>query len=173
MRKYAVVFFIIVLLCGCTKNAETSIEIPQEDKPEVKSVIHTEINVDSASGEKKCWGYRPVKGMRPEFSKEQINDMEKYNCIYIGDENEKVMYLTFDEGYENGYTEPILQTLKKTGVKAAFFITGSYFDKNEEIIDTMVRDGHIVGNHTENHPSLPEKTDEEVKRETEQLNEKF
>ena len=172
---------LLVSLCGCVKETKELTEKPQntaEVLPEIEVEVpeETEIPVIETEGlpnEKKGWGFRPVKGQRPELTKTQISEMEKYGCVYLGNENEKVMYLTFDEGYENGYTKPILDTLRKMNVKAAFFITGSYFDKNEDLVDTMVRDGHIVGNHTVNHPSLPDKSDEDIKKETEELNNKF
>lgn len=78
------------------------------------------------------------------------------NAVYIGDTNEKTIYLTFDEGYENGYTENILDTLKEKNVPAAFFCTGDYIRRNESIVKRMIEDGHIVGNHTWNHKAMPE-----------------
>ena len=74
--------------------------------------------------------------------------MEKYNGIYIGNENKKYIYLTFDEGYEAGYTEKILDVLKENDVKATFFITAHYLNTAEELVKRMVNEGHIVGNHT-------------------------
>ena len=65
------------------------------------------------------------------------------------------MALTFDEGYENGYTASILDTLKEKGVQAVFFITGDYLDAEPELVGRMIEEGHIVGNHSENHPSFP------------------
>lgn len=88
---------------------------------------------------------------RGNSSKEELT---KYNAYYIGDENSKDMYLTFDVGYEAGYTENILDTLKKHNVKAAFFIVGNYFDSNPEIIKRMADEGHIVANHTLTHPNM-------------------
>lgn len=78
----------------------------------------------------------------------------QYNAYFIGDE-EKVIYLTFDEGYENGYTASILDTLQEKGVQAVFFITGDYLDAEPELVGRMIAEGHAVGNHSENHPSFP------------------
>lgn len=78
-----------------------------------------------------------------------------YNSTYIEDPSEKAIYLTFDEGYENGYTASILDTLKKHDVKAVFFITGFYLDKNRDLVERMINEGHVVGNHSVNHPSFP------------------
>lgn len=78
----------------------------------------------------------------------------KYNCSYIGDTSKKYIYLTFDEGYENGYTPPILDALKKHNAKAAFFVTKHYVKTNPELIKRMVDEGHLVCNHTASHPSM-------------------
>ncbi|NLC69473.1 MAG: delta-lactam-biosynthetic de-N-acetylase [Clostridiaceae bacterium] len=91
--------------------------------------------------------------------------LEKYNGFYLGDTSKKEIYLTFDEGYENGYTPKILDTLKKNKVKAVFFITGPYLKQHQDLVRRMVEEGHVVGNHTVNHPSLPSLTDEQIEEE--------
>ena len=70
---------------------------------------------------------------------------------YLGDPEQKVLYLTFDAGYENGQTAKILDILKEQQVPAAFFLVGSYLERNPELVRRMVAEGHIVGNHTEHH----------------------
>ena len=75
--------------------------------------------------------------------------------------NEKVLYLTFDAGYENGCTEKILDVLKKHQVPAAFFLVGNYLEKNADLVRRMVDEGHIVGNHTMHHPDMRKLTDKE------------
>ena len=79
------------------------------------------------------------------------------------------MYLTFDEGYENGYTGIILDILYEKGVKATFFVTGQYVRQNPDMVKRMARDGHIIGNHSLNHPSLPSVDDEKLKKELVEL----
>lgn len=79
----------------------------------------------------------------------------KYDADFIGD-NEQKIYLTFDEGYENGYTSQILDVLKEKGVSAVFFVTMPYVKSNPELIKRMIDEGHAVGNHSVNHPSFPE-----------------
>ena len=74
--------------------------------------------------------------------------MEQYDGMYIGNADKKNVYLTFDEGYEAGYTEKMLDVLKENNVKATFFITGHYLNTNEELVKRMINEGHIVGNHT-------------------------
>ena len=91
--------------------------------------------------------------------------IEKYNGLVLGNKDSKNIYLTFDVGYEGGYTEKILDTLKQNDVKACFFITVQFYKTNPELIKKMIDDGHIVGNHTVNHKSFPKCDDETIKNE--------
>jgi peptidoglycan-N-acetylmuramic acid deacetylase len=84
-------------------------------------------------------------------------DISKYGGYYVGDTSDKKVYLTFDLGYEAGYTSAILDTLSENDVKVVFFVTKYYIDQNPELVKRMVNEGHIVGNHTDTHPSLPSK----------------
>ena len=77
-----------------------------------------------------------------------------YNAYYVGDTSQKVIYLTFDVGYENGYTAPILDALKKHGVPATFFLVSNYLDTAPELVKRMVAEGHTVANHTAHHPDM-------------------
>ena len=79
------------------------------------------------------------------------DQLKQYDAAYIGDTSQKVLYLTFDAGYENGSTEKILDTLKKHQVSAAFFLVGNYIEKNADLVRRMTNEGHIVGNHTMHH----------------------
>ena len=97
------------------------------------------------------WGFKKNKDAPPDIPAEISDMLLKYDSFYMDTSGEKVLYLTFDEGYENGYTAQILDTLKEMNVPAAFFVTGSYFDREGELIKRMVEEGHIVGNHTQNH----------------------
>jgi peptidoglycan-N-acetylmuramic acid deacetylase len=89
-------------------------------------------------------------------------DITPFGGYYLGDTSHKYIYLTFDEGYENGYTGQILDTLKEKGVTAAFFCVGTYIRDDPDLVMRMVNEGHIVGSHTETHRSLPDLTDAEV-----------
>lgn len=89
-------------------------------------------------------GQAPTGNAAPEF-------LRQYNTYYIGAQNKKTIYLTFDAGYENGYTPAILDTLKKHNVKAAFFVVGNYLQTSPDLVKRMVAEGHIVGNHTFHH----------------------
>jgi len=80
--------------------------------------------------------------------------LAKYDAAYLGDTAEKVIYLTFDAGYENGCTAKILDTLKAHNVPAAFFLVGNYMEQNADLVRRMVEEGHIVGNHTMHHHDM-------------------
>ena len=85
--------------------------------------------------------------------------LKGYDGAFLGDTTEKVIYLTFDAGYENGCTGKILDILKKHEVKAAFFLVGNYLEKNADLVRRMAEEGHIVGNHTMHHPDMSKITD--------------
>lgn len=80
--------------------------------------------------------------------------LKEFHAAYTGDTGRKILYLTFDAGYENGYTAAILDTLKKHAVPAAFFVVGHFAEQNPELIKRMVAEGHTVGNHTYHHPDM-------------------
>ena len=80
-----------------------------------------------------------------------VDQLQKYDAAYLGDTTEKVIYLTFDAGYENGCTAQILDALKKHNVSATFFLVGNYLEKNPDLVRRMVAEGHTVGNHTMHH----------------------
>ena len=82
------------------------------------------------------------------------DELKKYNAWYVGDKNKKTIYLTFDCGYENGNTEPILDALKKHNAKAAFFVVGHFLESAPDIVKRMTEEGHAVGNHTYHHPDM-------------------
>lgn len=92
-------------------------------------------------------------------------DYKKYGAFYTGNTDEKKIYLTFDEGYEYGYTPKILDTLKAKEVKAAFFCTGDFLKREPELVKRMVAEGHIVGNHSYKHLNQTKISEEQIKRE--------
>ena len=89
-------------------------------------------------------------------------ELAAYDAVYLGDTSQKVLYLTFDAGYENGCTEKILDVLKKHNVKAAFFLVGNYIEKNADLVRRMVDEEHIVANHTMHHPDMSKLSDKEA-----------
>lgn len=120
----------------------------------------------SLSNTRYGWGIkRNSSHQQPEVPANFRELLSRYDAYWVGSPAEKVLYLTFDEGYENGFTPKILDVLKANGVKAAFFVTGHYVKSQPELVKRMVAEGHIVGNHTMNHPSLPDLSDEEIKKE--------
>ena len=82
------------------------------------------------------------------------DELKKYNAWYVGDKSKNVIYLTFDCGYENGNTEPILDALKKHNAKATFFVVGHFLESAPDIVKRMEAEGHAVGNHTYHHPDM-------------------
>lgn len=78
----------------------------------------------------------------------------EYDCYYVGEAEDKVIYLTFDAGFENGNTEPILDALKKHNAKGTFFVVGHYLETAPDLVKRMVEEGHTVGNHTYSHPDM-------------------
>lgn len=106
------------------------------------------------------WGlsYR-AEGKTPVGNADE-NYLKKYNSYFVGSEKEKLIYLTFDCGFEAGYTEKMLDVLKKHNVKATFFVVGNYLTSSPDIIKRMENEGHIVANHTYSHPDMSKISDE-------------
>ncbi len=92
-------------------------------------------------------GTQPVGNAKPE-------DLAWYDAYFVGEDSEKVIYLTFDCGYENGNTEAILDALEKHDVPATFFVVGHYLETAPDLVKRMVAEGHMVGNHTYHHPDM-------------------
>jgi len=100
-------------------------------------------------------------------------DLRMFDGYYLGDVSQRVVYLTFDQGYEFGCTETILDILLEKGVKAAFFTTEHYVTSCPDLIKRMLDEGHIVANHSSKHKSSPDLTDEEFRAELLSLEETF
>lgn len=83
-----------------------------------------------------------------------VNELAEYDAFYIGNADEKTIYLTFDCGYENGNTGVILDALKKHNAKATFFVVGHFLESAPDLVNRMVQEGHTVGNHTYHHPDM-------------------
>lgn len=100
------------------------------------------------------WGLAfPIEGEAP-VGNAGTSELAQYSAYYLGDTTKKVIYLTFDCGYENGYTSQILDALKKHNAPAAFFVVGNMIETAPEIVRRMADEGHIVGNHTFHHPDM-------------------
>ncbi len=116
------------------------------------------------------WGIkREDNHKQPDLGATNKRIIDECNGMAMGNADKKLIYLTFDLGYEAGYTEHILDVLKENNVSAAFFITGHYVNTSEEIIKRMVDEGHIIGNHTVNHKSMPSCNNETIQKEVMEL----
>ena len=105
-------------------------------------------------GEVSNWGLSfQEKGKAP-VGNAEADELKKYNAYYVDDTEEKVIYLTFDAGYENGYTPAILDALKKHQAPATFFLVGNYLETSPDLVKRMAAEGHSVGNHTYHHPDM-------------------
>ncbi|WP_110926421.1 delta-lactam-biosynthetic de-N-acetylase [Bacillus massiliglaciei] len=123
-------------------------------------------NVSAQSNASYNWGFMKGKNGKPAEAGAEFDEMlPKYEAVYKGDTSKKDIYLTFDNGYENGYTEGILNVLKKQQVPATFFVTGHYLKTAPELVKRMANEGHIVGNHSWSHPDMTKKTNEVIRKE--------
>jgi peptidoglycan-N-acetylmuramic acid deacetylase len=106
-----------------------------------------------------AWGLSFQTEGQPPVGPANAAVLARYDAAYLGNTGEKVLYLTFDAGYENGCTAKILDILKKHNVPAAFFLVGNYLEKNADLVRRMVAEGHTVGNHTMHHPDMSKISD--------------
>lgn len=128
-------------------------------------------NVFAAKGN---WGLSFKENGTPPDGNATADFLKQYDAYYIGNTEEKKVYLTFDAGYENGYMPQILDALKKNDVKATFFVVSTFMKTNPELVKRMVDEGHIVGNHTMTHPNMSKmSTMEDFKSEIEPIEEMY
>lgn len=100
------------------------------------------------------WGLSFQTDGEPPIANASMEELAKFNAYYAQNTTEKVLYLTFDAGFENGNTPVILDALKKHSAPATFFVVGTYIESNPDLIKRMEKEGHIVGNHTYHHPDM-------------------
>lgn len=187
MKKLSL-FLLMIAMMFCVSCTNDNIDnnvgddahiVPENIEPNVpenESTTTTLTNYDTSELSNKKYSWYFNKGTnheQPRIDTSLKNVVDKYDAIYLESPDEKTIYLTFDEGYENGYTGQILDTLKEKNVKAVFFITGPYLSKNEDLVRRMVEEGHTVGNHTVNHPSMPDVDDEKLEKELLDLDRKY
>lgn len=138
---------------------------PKPAKRKESSAKAVAVPADNTSYE---WNFqRNTRHKTPEIPSQARRLVKRYSAMYVGPDK-KVVYLTFDEGYENGNTPHILDTLKHTGVSATFFVTGDYCREAPKLCRRMIAEGHVVGSHSDKHPSMPKLTSS-PKRFAEQL----
>jgi peptidoglycan-N-acetylmuramic acid deacetylase len=97
--------------------------------------------------------------------------IQKHGAIFLGDTTQKELYLTFDNGYENGYTVKVLDVLKEKKVPAIFFVTGHYVKEQSELLKRMVNEGHLIGNHSWSHPDMTQISNDRIKMELDRVKE--
>lgn len=121
------------------------------------------------------WAHRKdengIEQMIYELEEDAVAVTSKYNAI-VGHKPGKQVYLTFDEGYENGYTPIILDVLKEKGIQSIFFLTGDFIDSHPELVKRMYEEGHLLGNHTEHHPLMADLSQEQFQQELHSVEEK-
>lgn len=145
----------------------------EKNQPEQKTVVKNTGQYDQYNNTRNGWGFTRNKEHQQPAVGWYGPAITKYNGIYVGNPQQKKIYLTFDEGYENGYTPKILDVLKANNVKAHFFITSGYLKDQPELVKRMVAEGHVVGNHSVNHPSMPEVSTEQAIQEIQGLQEQL
>ncbi|MFJ7973329.1 polysaccharide deacetylase family protein [Psychrobacillus sp. NPDC096389] len=128
----------------------------------------------SAQAQEIHWGLKKATKEIPAEAGAELDAMlEKHGAIYKGSPDEKILYFTFDNGYENGYTESILDTLKKEKIKATFFLTGHYLESATPLVERMIKDGHQIGNHSYGHPNLARLSKDGIQKELIQFDKKL
>ena len=100
------------------------------------------------------WGLSFQQEGKPPVANASADYLKQFNAYYAAQTSDKVLYLTFDAGYENGNTAAILDALKKHNAPATFFLVGNYLETSPDLVKRMVEEGHIVGNHTYHHPDM-------------------
>mgnify|MGYP005796286201 FL=1 len=108
------------------------------------------------------WGLSFQTNGQPPVGNVSAGELAQYGAYYLGGTDKKTIYLTFDAGYENGCTPAILDALKAHNAPACFFVVGNYIDTAPELVQRMVDEGHIVGNHTLHHPDMSTIADKEA-----------
>ena len=167
LKKLLIPVICLCLLSGCA--AKSNAQNNTESNKQTTSALETTIvstteqptaqavaGLDSLSTKKVVWGFGKIENhSQPTEPKGLQTTFESYGAKWLLD-GEKSIALTFDEGYENGFTPQILDTLNEKNVKAIFFVTYDFAKENEELIKRMIDEGHTVGNHSWHHYSMDE-----------------
>lgn len=155
----------VALLAGCTANKEEATTKPESTNVAQTTVEPTGVGNQYYSTEKVVWG--PGRAENHQRPTDPLMLQESYGELggqFIMSDD-KFICLTFDEGYENGYTPMILDTLKEKSVKAIFFVTYDFVKDNPDLIERMIDEGHIIGNHSYRHYTMDEVTEAEATEE--------
>lgn len=137
----------------CALLAALFFLVPQEDRGTTaqQTAADTEEAVPTSVSD---WGLSFQTEGQPPVGNVPADTLLQWNAYYVGDTSKNTIYLTFDAGYENGCTDAILDALKKHNAPACFFVVGNFIDSAPELVQRMVDEGHIVGNHTLHHPDM-------------------
>lgn len=164
------VFLVMVLLTACQGLAEKKNVQSNETTSSTLRLSNTvqqkyqETSGETVQGIERWWLKRNENHQTPEVS--DYIDLSKYDAYYVNPKcKKKKIFLTFDCGYENGFTPKILDVLKKQKIVAAFFVTKPFIREGRELVRRMKKEGHIVGNHTVHHKSMPTLSDRDNKQE--------
>ena len=129
--------------------------------------------VETAASAEENWGLGFSESGAQPTGNATAEELKAYHACFLDPdcgEEDKVFYLTFDCGFENGNTEPILDALRKHNAPAAFFVVGNYLETSPDLVKRMLDEGHIVGNHTYHHPDMTQiSTVESFRKELEDL----
>ena len=139
-----------------TSSPAQHTEAPSQSSSETEPPSHKQEDWTKYSNESQGWGQGVNFNSKnqPEGSLSYQKKYGSYDAHFIGsDTDDKVIWMTLDEGYENGYTSRILDVLKEKNCQAVFFITGPYAEQNPDLIRRMINEGHVIGNHSWSHPS--------------------
>ena len=143
---------------------------PEPEEPTAMAATGEYAKYAELESERKDWGPGgPVDEKNRSQGSLAYNKLYgKYNATFLEEDSEKI-YLTFDQGYENGYTPAFLDALKEKGVKGVFFLTGDYLRRQPELVQRMIDEGHVLGSHSDAHPDMPSLPLEEVWEDTASL----
>ncbi len=145
-----------------SQNSSSSSSSSSQDKSQNEEDIASSRDYNGYPNTKYSWWFKRNKEHKQPEAQKEVN-LELYDAFYIDEavkdtDKEKIIYLTFDCGYENGYTPKMLDILKKHKAIATFFVTKPFIKDEPDLVKRMKKEGHIVGNHTVHHPSMPEKS---------------
>lgn len=171
IKKIIIPFIIAIIFCGCAKTMPQNTTISNISTTENSTTItetptaRAVVDLNSLSTKKVVWGPGNIENhQQPADPKALQQQYSSFGGNWLLDDKKSVC-LTFDEGYENGYTPAILDTLKEKGVSAVFFVTYDFAKDNPTLVERMIKEGHIVGNHTYRHYTMDEVSSEVAKEE--------
>lgn len=172
MKKMHITIMIVLFIAVLSFPVISLISFEEHVQKEADncSLSERSATVDASGKAMYSWGLvRGKNGDIPQVAEPDKELLYKYSGVYLGDTDSNKIYLTFDEGYENGYTSQILDVLKEKEVKAIFFITGDYLEDSPELVKRFIDEGHEVGNHSMNHYSFATISSKAVENEIKEL----